>query len=209
MAGENGADGRRRGPDTTALANRAGADPAAAAELLARVYDRLRRRAAGMVAGDRAGQDMGATALVHQAYERLCVTPSAGPPADGWASGGHFRAAFARTMQRVLIDHARSQRRLRRGGGRSRVDLTMLDVVGLYRADPDVVLDVHDAFRRLAKAYPKCHAVAVHRVYGGLTVAQAADQLGVNEKTVDRRWTMAQAFLRLALPGHAPDGASP
>jgi RNA polymerase sigma-70 factor (ECF subfamily) len=199
MAGENPP------PNTTILANRAGGDPAAADELMARVYDRLRRRAAKMVADDRAGRQIGATALVHQAYERLYLEEG-GVPADRWASSGQFRAAFARTMQRVLIEHARSERRLKRGGRWGRVDLREMDAVKLYRADPDVVLDVHHAFQKLARVYPKCHVVAVQRVYGGLTVAEIAADLKVSDKTIHRRWAMAQAFLQMTLRGHSPAG---
>ena len=190
---------------TTMLANRVGADRAAADQLMARVYDRLRRRAELLVAGDRAGRDLGPTALVHAAYEKLYLHPG-GRAAYQWASSGQFRAAFARAMQRVLIDHARTERRAKRGGGRGRVDLRSLDAVALYGGDPGLILDVHQAFRLLAKAHPACHAVAVHRVYGGLTIGEAAAELGVSEKTVDRRWAMAQAFLKLALGdgGDAP-----
>ena len=185
---------------TTFLANRAGADRAVADQLLARVYGRLRRQAAGLVAHDRAGRAVGVTDLVHRAYERLYLGRG-GSRTDRWASSGQFRAAFARTMQCVLIDHARGELRVRRGGERPPVPLSDLDVVKLFQGDPAVVLDVHLAFRRLAKAYPKCHPVAVQRVYGGLSVAEVAAVLRVGEKTTLRRWNLAQAFLQEALGG--------
>ena len=197
--------GGRPGPSdeqlhTTFLANHAGTTKAAAERLLARVYDRLHRQASAAAAGDRAGRAIGATDLVHRAYERLYLGRG-GSRTDRWASSGQFRAAFARTMQCVLIDHARSELRQRRHTGRPIVPLDGLDVVRLYTGDPGLVLDVHQAFRKLARQYPKCHPVAVQRVYGGLSVAEVAALLRIEYKTAQRRWNLARSALQESLAG--------
>ena len=165
-------------------------DPKAAAELLPVVYAELRRLAAGHLAGEPAGHTLNATALVHEAYLRL-VGPAT---AAGYASRGHFFAAAAEAMRRILIDHARGKRRQKRGGGRVRLELTPA-LVATPEFD-DRVLDLDDALQAFAATHP-LHAKLVElRYFAGLTGEQAAGVLGLSPSTADRHWVFARAWLR-------------
>jgi len=175
--------------DATRLleAARAG-DRRAAAELLPLVYDELRALAAARMAGEAPGHTLDPTALVHEAFLRL-VGPTTGP---GWANRGHFFAAAAEAMRRVLTDHARARAAAKRGGGR-RVTIELDRVAG---ADPDDdLLAVDESLTRLAAVQPEVARLVTLRYFGGLTVAEAAEALGVSPRTADAWWAYARAWL--------------
>ncbi len=176
----------------TELLDRARAgDPQSAEELLPLVYEELKAVAQRAMGQERAGHTLQATALVHEADVRLV-----GNHEFAWDHRGHFFMAAAEAMRRVLIEHARSRSRLKRGGGseaRRRVDL---DVVELACGDNfQEFLSFEDAFRRLSDEMPDIADVARLRLFAGLTVEQTADVLGLSPATVKRRWTLARAWL--------------
>jgi RNA polymerase sigma factor (TIGR02999 family) len=164
-------------------------DPRAAAELLPLVYAELRQLAAAKLAHEKPGQTLDATALVHEAYLRLVG------PADAarWENRGHFFAAAAEAMRRILIGNARRKGRIRRGGARRRVDLHE----GLITADanPDDLLDLDDALNRLAVLDPVRADLVKLRFFAGLTMPQAAAALGISLATAERYWAFARAWL--------------
>lgn len=173
----------------------ASGDPVAAAAILPLVYDELRQLAASRMANEQPGHTLDATALVHEAYLRLI-----GP--DGttrYANRGHFFAAAAQAMRRILVDHARRRTSLKRGGG-GRVDLD-LDSLPAAKLDADV-LAVDEAIAKLAKAEPKVAELVTLRYFGGLTVLEAAESLGVSPRTVDAWWAYARAWLAADLVEH-------
>src|SRR5262249_10939377 len=143
-------------------------DPHAAAQLLPLVYDELRQLAAQKLAQEKPGQTLQATALVHEAYLRLV---GAGPE-QPWDSRGHFFAAAAEAMRRVLINHARDKGRHKRGGGRQRVDLDGLAVAD--QASEDEVLALDEALQRLEQYNQPCAELVKLRFFAGLTMEEAA-----------------------------------
>jgi RNA polymerase sigma factor (TIGR02999 family) len=171
----------------------AAGDRRAAADLLPLVYDELRKLAAARMAAEAPGHTLDATALVHEAYLRL-VGPAGGARFDG---RGHFFAAAAEAMRRVLVDHARDRNRLKRGGGRRRVDLDRL--TDLATATDDDLLELDDALDRLAKDYPAAAELVKMRFFAGMTLAEAADALGLSDRTADRYWVFARTWLADAL----------
>src|SRR5579871_4417982 len=155
--------------DTTRILNAAAdGDPRAAKELLPLVYEELRRLAARKLAQEAAGQTLQTTALVHEAYLRLV-----GNDEPAWDSRGHFFAAAAEAMRRILVENARRKRRLRHGGGRRRVPLDGQDVA-VEPADDDL-LALDEALGRLATEDATAAELVKLRYYGGLSVEQAAD----------------------------------
>jgi RNA polymerase sigma factor (TIGR02999 family) len=183
------------GDVTRNLADIERGDPLAAGQLLPLVYDELRKLAAARLAREASGQSLQATALVHEAYLRL-VGHDPDRPFDG---RGHFFAAAAEAMRRVLIDRARDRRRLRRGGGRRRVRID-LDAL-LIEPPGDDVLALDEALTALAREDPGAAALAKLRTFGGLTLGQAAEVLGIGRRTADRDWAYARAWLCHALAG--------
>jgi len=182
--------------DVTHLLEAAAAgDPRAAAELLPLVYDELRKLAAARMAGEKPGQTLTATALVHEAYLRLV----GGEHPRDWNGRGHFFAAAAGAMRRILVNRARDKGRLKRGGGQRRVELAELS--DPLAAPPDELLDLDDALQRLAAAYPRCAELVNLRFFAGLTHEQASSALGISPATADRDWRFAQAWLLRALGG--------
>jgi RNA polymerase sigma factor (TIGR02999 family) len=170
-------------------------EPHAAADLLPLVYDELRRLAAAQLASEKPGQTLDATALVHEAYLRLV-----GPADDQrWQNRGHFFAAAAEAMRRILVENARRKLRKKRGGERVRVDLDA--VAPAAPSLDDNLLDLDDALTRLAEADPAAAELVKLRYFAGLSIPQAAEALGVGARSADRLWAYARAWLRDALSG--------
>jgi RNA polymerase sigma factor (TIGR02999 family) len=180
--------------DVTRLIDAASAgDPKAAADLLPLVYDELRKLAAARMGEEKPGQTLQATALVHEAYLRLV---GGNQPRD-WNGRGHFFAAAAEAIRRILVNRARDKGRLKRGGGRRRVPLEGL-------ADPasataDDLIDLDEALESLAASYPDCAELVKLRFFAGLTLSEAAEALGIAPRTADDRWAFARAWLFKAL----------
>jgi RNA polymerase sigma factor (TIGR02999 family) len=168
-------------------------DPHAAAQLLPLVYDELRQLAAQKLACEKPGQTLQATALVHEAYLRLVGAD----PEQPWDSRGHFFAAAAEAMRRILINHARDKGRQKRGGGRQRVDLDSLAVAD--QASEDEVLALDEALQRLEQHNPPCAELVKLRFFAGLTMGEAAAALGLAPRTAHRHWAFARAWLYDAL----------
>jgi RNA polymerase sigma factor (TIGR02999 family) len=164
-------------------------DPKAAEALLPLVYDELRKLAAQRLAKEKPGQTLQATALVHEAYMRLI-----GAQDPGWNGRGHFLAAAAEAMRRILINRARDRARLKRGGERARVDLE--DLCDPFGAPDEALIDLDEALGRLAAAYPRPAALVKLRFFAGLSLADAAAALAISSRTADREWMFARAWLR-------------
>jgi RNA polymerase sigma factor (TIGR02999 family) len=170
-------------------------DRRAAGQLLPVVYDELRKLAAARLAREAPGQSLQATALVHEAYLRL-VGSDPNKPFDG---RGHFFAAAAEAMRRILVDRARDRKRLKRGGGRRRVRIN-LDAL-LVEPPGDDLRDLDEALTVLAREDPGAAALLKLRAFAGLTLGQAAEALGIGRRTADRDWAYARAWLCHALSG--------
>ena len=175
--------------DATRLLNAAG-EPKTAAELLPLVYDELRRLAAARMAEERPGQTLQATALVHQAYLRL-VGPEDTPK---WSGRGHFVAAAAEAMRRILVEAARGKGREKRGGDWHRVDFEHLDAGSSLSPDQIVALD--DALARLATLDPLAGELVTLRYFAGISLDEAASALDTSTATAYRHWAYARAWLR-------------
>src|SRR5271166_2248902 len=154
-------------------------DRRAAAELLPLVYDELRRLAAAKMAAEAPGHTLNATALVHEAYLRLIGDQEF----DG---RGHFFAAAAEAMRRILVNHARDRRRLKRAGGRRRLEL--LDQIGSVAEDPDLVLSLDELLTRLGEEDAAAAQVAQLHLFGGLPVEEAGAALGLSRAVAYRNW---------------------
>jgi RNA polymerase sigma factor (TIGR02999 family) len=170
-------------------------DPHAAEQLLPLVYDELRRLAAQKLAQERPGQTLQATALVHEAYVRLV---GAGDDLR-WDGRGHFFAAAAEAMRRILIDNARRKGRLKRGGARKRVDLDDADLVSL--AAPDELLLIDEAISKLAREDARAAQLVRLRYFAGLSVEEAAELSGLSRSTAYEHWSYARAWLHCELYG--------
>ena len=168
-------------------------DPQAAEQLLPLVYDELRQLAAHKLAQEKPGQTLEGTALVHEAYLRLVDVEKA----QHWNSRGHFFAAAAEAMRRILIENARSKARARRGGDWQRVDFEELDVTTSISPDQLVALD--DALAQLASQDRVAGELVKLRYFAGLALDQAAAALGVSTATAYRHWAYARAWLRSEL----------
>ena len=178
-------------------------DPHAAEQLLPLVYDELRKLAAQKLAQEKPGQTLQATALVHEAYLRL-VGPGEDP---GWDGRGHFFAAAAEAMRRILVENARRRHRLKRGGHRARVDLD--DAQPAAPETDDDLLALDEALEKLAAKDPAKAQLVQLRVFAGLTLAEAAELLGLSTSTADRYWAYARAWLRVEIAGHDAPGPGP
>ncbi len=170
-------------------------DAHAAARLLPLLYDELRKLAAQKMALERPGQTLQATALVHEAYFRL-VGDEPGRP---WQGRGHFFAAAAEAMSRILVENARQKGREKHGGGRNRVDLEP-DLIAAPEPDDDV-LALNAALEKLAQIDPIKARLVELRYFAGLTSDRAAEILGISPSTADRHWTYARAWLRREVRG--------
>lgn len=164
-------------------------DPSAAEQLLPLVYDELRKLAAERMAQEKPGQTLEATALVHEAYLRLVDANTV----QRWNSRGHFFAAAAEAMRRILIESARSKAREKRGGDWKRVDFDELDVTTSVSPEQLVALD--DALARLAVLDHLAGELVKLRYFAGLALDQAAAALGVSTATAYRHWAYARAWL--------------
>ncbi len=165
-------------------------DRQAAAELLPLVYNELRRLAAARMAAEAPGHTLDATALVHEAYLRLVGDQKF----DG---RGHFFAAAAESMRRILVNHARERNRLKRGGGRVRLEL--LDQIGYLAEDPDLVLSLDELLTRLGEEDAAAAQVAHLHLFGGISVEEAGAAMGLSRAVAYRNWKYARAWLRAAL----------
>lgn len=170
-------------------------DPKAAAQLLPLVYDELRKLAAARMAEERADHTLQPTALVHEAYLRLV----GGDPGRQWNGRGHFFAAAAEAMRRILINRAREGGRLKRGGSYRRVELD--GMADPFAATPDDLLDLDDALEKLAASYPQAAELVKLRFFAGLSIPEAAASIGVPPRSADRLWAFARAWLIESLVG--------
>jgi RNA polymerase sigma factor (TIGR02999 family) len=176
-------------------------DPHASEQLLPLVYDELRRLAAQRLAQEKPGQTLQATALVHEAYLRLVGAEQA----QRWDSRGHFFAAAAEAMRRVLIDNARRKRRTKHGGDRDRVRLD--EALCLGEAADDDLLALDEALEKLARAEPaKAELVKLH-YFAGLSLEDAGQVLGISHRTAKRHWAFARAWLYAAICDAPPSPA--
>ena len=161
---------------------------ARAEKLLPLVYEQLRAIAQRAMADERPDHTLQATALVHEAFLKLV-----GDREIPWTGKAHFYVAAAEAMRRILLDHAKAHRRIKRGGGRSPLALT--DVADLATGDSHELLMFDEAFRRLEDESPEAAAIVRLRFFAGLGVQHTAEALGVSTSTVDRRWAFARAWL--------------
>jgi RNA polymerase sigma factor (TIGR02999 family) len=176
--------------DVTRILERAAqGEPQAAEQLLPLVYDELRKLAAARLARESAQHTLQATALVHEAYLRLVDVKLV----QAWDTRGHFFAAAAEAMRRILVESARRKGRLKRGGDRQRMDLEHLEVSIVDPGDDILALD--EALERLEMKHPKRAALVKLRYFAGLTGDEAAQALGISPATADRWWTFARAWL--------------
>jgi len=178
---------------TRILSDLANGDPHAAAQLLPLVYDELRHLAAARLAAEPSGNTLQPTALVHEAYLRLVGTPGG----DQWDHRGHFFAAAAEAMRRILIDHARQKATARRGGAMQRQEL---DLDAETSPEPrEDLLALDDALDRLASEDSVKADLVKLRYFVGMSLSEAAAALGLSERTASRHWTYARAWLRQAV----------
>jgi RNA polymerase sigma factor (TIGR02999 family) len=168
-------------------------DPQAAEKLLPLAYNELRKLAAQRLAQEKPGQTLQATALVHEAYVRLVGDEDA----RGWDSRGHFFAAAAEAMRRILVERARGKGRIKRGSEWRRVDLE--DLALAVSAPPDLLLTLDDAITGLEAEDPAAAALVRLHYYAGLPLEQAGASLGISTATTYRHWAYARAWLACAL----------
>ena len=176
-------------------------DEGASAELLPAAYEELRRMAAQKMAGERDGHTLQATALVHEAYMRL-------GGADGeqvrWDTRGHFFAAAAEAMRRILIDSARRKQALKRGGGYKRETWHESQLVIETDAPSEEIIAVDEALAQLEIENPKAAKVVKLRYFAGLSIDDTASVLELSPRTVDRTWRGARAWLQMHLSNEEP-----
>jgi RNA polymerase sigma factor (TIGR02999 family) len=167
-------------------------DARAAEQLLPLVYDELRRLAAQRLAREKPGQTLQATALVHEAYLRLVGHD----PDQHWDHRGHFFAAAAEAMRRILVERARRKQRRKHGGGLVPQDSDLDDLAGPETRDPLEVLAVHEALDQLTEKAPRKAELVKLRYFLGCTMAEAAQVLGIAQATAEEDWTYSKAWLR-------------
>jgi RNA polymerase sigma factor (TIGR02999 family) len=178
------------GDVTRILASIEQGDPSAAEQLLPLVYDELRKLAAQKLAQEKPGQTLQATALVHEAYLRIVGVETA----RCWEGRGHFFAAAAEAMRRILVENARHKRTSKAGHGRQRLPLD--DVEAVVGTPPDELLALDEALTKLGRANQEAADLAKLRLFTGLTVDEAADALRISRRTGFRLWTYGRAFLQ-------------
>ena len=177
-------------PDVTQiLAAAQGGDRQAAEELLPLVYDELRKLAAARLAAEKPGQTLQATALVHEAYLRLV----GGEQPQEWNGRGHFFAAAADCMYRILVDAARTKAARKRGGAWRRIDLNNVELV--TQSAPEDVLALDETLDKLARIDPQAAQFVKLRYFAGLSIDRAGEILGLSRSTAYERWTFVRAWL--------------
>jgi RNA polymerase sigma factor (TIGR02999 family) len=182
-------------------------DPDAAGELLPLVYDELRNLAAQKLAQEAAGQTLQPTALVHEAYLRLVSSPQHQPEKQpNWESRGHFFAAAAEAMRRILVENARRKQAVKHGGGQRRVPLEEFHRV---TESPEDLLDLDGALTRFAAEEPDKARLVQLRFFAGLSTPDAAAALGISVATAERWWTFARAWLFGELQGGEKKSSDP
>jgi RNA polymerase sigma factor (TIGR02999 family) len=177
-------------------------EPVAAERLLPLVYDELKKLAAARLARENPGQTLQPTALVHEAYVRLVDVKQA----QGWESRGHFFAAAALAMRRILVDAARRKRRGKHGGDRKRIALDNVALEAPELQNDLVKLDA--ALTRLALVDPQAARLVELRHFAGLSMADAAQALGISPRTADRLWAYARAWLHREITADVDPSAS-
>jgi RNA polymerase sigma factor (TIGR02999 family) len=177
-------------------------DPQAAEQLLPLVYEELRKLAAQKLAQEKPGHTLQATALVHEAYVRLVGSDDE----QQWGNRGHFFAAVAEAMRRILIDRARHKHTRKAGGGHRRIDLGDVDSV-LQEENGDRLLALDEALRQLEAEDPRKAELVKLRFFGGLTAAQAAAALGISISTAEKDWAYARSWLRVAINRMSDNGS--
>ncbi len=165
-------------------------DPSAAEQLLPLVYEELRKLAAQKMAQEAPGQTLQATGLVHEAYLRLVDVQKA----QHFNSRGHFFAAAAEAMRRILVGNARRKKSQKRGGDARRADLDVAELASRQQSERLIALD--EALARLAQIDPTKAELVKLRYFAGLTIREAADALGISTATADRYWAYARAWLQ-------------
>jgi RNA polymerase sigma factor (TIGR02999 family) len=164
-------------------------DPHVADQLLPLVYDELRTLAAARLRHEQPGQTLQPTALVHEAYLRLVGSD----PNHHWHNRGHFFAAAAEAMRRILLNRARDKKRLKRGGGRQRINLDQAELA--LDTDDDNLIAIDEALQELEQEDKLAAALVKLRFFGGLSLKQAAQSLGLAQRTAERQWAYARAWL--------------
>jgi len=175
-------------------------DPVASQQLLPLVYEELRRLARHKMAQEASAHTLQPTALVHEAWIRLV-----GDGTARWQSRGHFYAAAAEAMRRILIEAARRRASLRRGGDRARVDLAD----EMVQAEPEVsdsLLSLNEALQKLEVEDPDSYRLVILRNFGGLTVEEAAEAMEISPRTAKRLWSFARAWLQLEIDRQSMQG---
>jgi RNA polymerase sigma factor (TIGR02999 family) len=175
-------------------------DPDAAEQLLPLVYEELRQLAAQKMAQEAPGQTLQPTALVHEAYLRLV----GGDREKPWDGRGHFFAAAAEAMRRILVENARRKKRLRHGGGRKQLEVDAMDLAA--DAADERLLALDEAMTKLAAEEPTVAEVVKLRYFAGFTIEQTAEALGISVRTANRHWAYARAWLHQQLE---PSGEDP
>lgn len=179
-------------------------DPAAHDELLAKLYDELRSLARRRFAAERGDHTLQSTALVHEAWIRLVDQTRV-----QWQNRAHFLAVASQAMRRILVDHARRARSEKRGGDAPVLSLTAAENVSVSQ-EPVDVLDLEQALVELAAEHPDHATIVEMRFFGGMTAREVAEAQGVTERTAERRWRFARAWLYRRLEGEdPPEGETP
>jgi len=172
-------------------------DPSAAEQLLPLVYEELRRLAAARLAQEKPGQTLQATALVHDAYIRLVDTERA----QRWNSRGHFFAAAAEAMRRILVEQARQKQSLKRGGNRERLELSGIEVEAELTASRLDLLALNEALEKLEATDARKAEIVKLRFFAGLSKVQAAEAMGISASTADNYWAYAKSWLLAEMSG--------
>ena len=165
-------------------------DPKAAEQLLPLVYEELRRLAKDRMANERADHTLQGTALVHEAYIRLVDTEKV----KHWDSRGHFFGAAAEAMRRILIESARSKKCVKRGENLDRQSIDNLDIAAANECDPDLLLDIDAGLTRLADEDAEAAELVKLRLFGGFSVTEAGEMLGMSRTVAYRTWDFARSW---------------